>query len=174
MAEVLCSTWGRVEGGGGAWGRALSAHGSTGSAGKDAALGGCPAMGGLSPGCVGSEPGVGGSQAPSVFRVSIHPGERRGGGPSPRRWCHLHLIHRSVLASDKQIAEEKESLSPRISHWADCLYLEWGLGDSGRAGGGQRWRRGRIPQRRRLRSPSSVLSAVVEHKFAFFCPWGIG
>lgn len=117
----------------------------------------------------------GGRQPGSICIPSIDTSRREeGGGPSPRRWCHLHLIHRSVLASDKQIAEEKESLSSRISHWADCLYLEWGLGDSGRAGGGQRWRRGRIPQRRRLRSPSSVLSAVVEHKFAFFCPWGIG
>lgn len=67
--------------------------------------------GGSAPaGWAGGELGVGCSQAPSVFR-SIETA-RRGGGPSPRRWCHLHLIRRSALASDKQIAEEKESLSP--------------------------------------------------------------
>lgn len=153
MAEVLCSTW---EGGGrvgpsfvGTWehwerweGRSLWRMPGNGG-------GSAPAM--LAP-----------SRGWEAARLHLYSEYRyipeRGGGPSPRRWCHLHLIHRSVLASDNQIAEEKESLSPRISHWADCLYLEWGLGDSGRAGGGQRWRRGRIPQLRRLDSPTSVLS----------------
>lgn len=95
--------------------------------------------------------------------VLIHP--REGGDDdtqSPRRWCHLHLIHCSVFTSDKQIAEEKESLSPSIPHWADCLDFSWGLGDSGRAGGGQRWRGwGELhPTCRRLVFSSSALSAT--------------
>lgn len=79
---------------------------------------------GFSPGSGRVAVGVGGSQDPSVFR-SIDTFRSRG-GLSPRRWCHLHLIRCSAFASDKQIAEEKESLSPRIPHWADCLYFQRG------------------------------------------------
>lgn len=69
--------------------------------------GGCSAIG-VQPrlGWAGGQAGlgVGGSQDPSVFR-SIDTSRSRG-GPSPRRWCHLHLIRCSALASDKRIAEE--------------------------------------------------------------------
>lgn len=123
---------------------------------------------------------MGGSQAPSVFRsIGTSRGWGDGDGLSPRRWCHLHLIHCSVLTSDKQTAEEKGSLSPRIPHRALLLVgtgRQWqrrggGVGSDG--GGGSC-----IPQHRRLVFLGSALRAAceagVEQNFAFSSPWGLG